>query len=182
MLRVDRFEGSGILGRAHAGEPHLEPTGKGYRMHLSGRLEGGRLVVAEAQESRESAPKVDLEVDLREGRSLHEIAASSSGYALVVAGPGRIQFRPEAERRESAMRELVDALTPLRRTSDHAMVECGIALALVSGGEAEVEPIAVRTEKVNVTGVGWIDFATEEIDLSWRLKERRVTRISTGEP
>ncbi|MDQ1347555.1 MAG: AsmA family protein, partial [Acidobacteriota bacterium] len=182
VLRVDRFEGSGILGGRTRASLTLEPTGNGYRMHLLGRLDGGRFVVAEAQESRESAPKVDLEVDLRgEGRSLHEIAASSSGYALVVAGPGRIQFRPEAERRESALRELVDALTPLRTMSDHTMVECGIALAMVSGGEAEVEPIAARTEKVNVTGVGWIDFATEEIDLSWRLKERRVTRISTGE-
>jgi hypothetical protein len=39
----------------------------------------------------------------------------------------------------------------------------------------------VRTDKVSVTGIGGIDLATEEIDLSWRVKERNITKISAGE-
>jgi hypothetical protein len=181
-LRVDRFEGSGIHGGRTSASFAIEPLGEGYRLRTEGRLDGGRLVVSKAQEAPERAPSLDLEFDLRgEGRSLHEIAASSTGQILVIVGPGEV---PSAlgDRMESVvLRNLLDALTPFRKTSDHAELECGIALVVVTGGKAAVEPIAARTDKVTVTGHGRIDFETEAIDLTWTLKERKGLGLSAGQ-
>lgn len=181
-LRIERFAGSGLLGGHTSASLEIVPLGDGYRLRTQGRLDDGRLVVSRSQGSPERAPQVDLEFELEgEGRSLHEIAASLNGHALVVVGPGEIHGVKGDESSSRAVREILDAITPLRETRDHADVECGVALVVIDGGKAEVLPLAVRTDRVTVSGLGRVDLETETIDLSWRVKERMGTGLSTGE-
>jgi hypothetical protein len=39
----------------------------------------------------------------------------------------------------------------------------------------------LRTDRMTLTGYGGIDFETEEIDLTWTLKERKGIGVSAGE-
>jgi hypothetical protein len=112
------------------------------------------------------------------GKSLHEIAASSEGWALLILGPGRIPNTLGSFVSSDVLLSLMDALNPFRKSSPYTEFECGVAAAGIRSGKAVVEPIATRTDKLTVVGNGKLDFNTEAIDLVWTLKPRRGIGLS----
>ncbi len=180
-LRLDRAEGTGARGgRASAGFS-LEPSASGYRLATRGHLRGAHLVTSSADPSSEKAPNLDLEFRLKgEGRSLHELAASLDGGAVVILGSGEVSNAYEHLTTSGLVPGLLDALNPFRKSSDHTDFECGVAVVVLTGGKAVAEPIAVRTDKLTVVGRGRVDLRTEAIDLVWTLKPRRGIGLSPG--
>jgi uncharacterized protein involved in outer membrane biogenesis len=179
-LRLERVEGTALHGGRVTAGLALDPSGGGYRLATRGRLGGGRLVTSRAGSSPGKAPSLDVEFELKgEGRSLHDVAASLDGAALVVVGSGEVSNAHDLMT-SGVLVGLFDALNPFRRSSDHTHLECGVALATVTDGKAVVEPIAARTDKLTVVGRGKVDLDTENIDLEWTLKPRRGVGISPG--
>jgi hypothetical protein len=179
VLRVDGIRGVGALGGRLTANLAMEPVGDRYRMSTAGRLDGGRLSFAPTAKAAEGALPLDIEFDLKgEGRSLHDLASGGDGYVLAVLGAGQVPNTLSTTLTSGVLRSLLDALNPFRKSSDHTDVECGVAAAFVTGGNAVVEPIAARTDKMTVVGRGKVDFDTEKIDFTWTIKSRRGVGIS----
>lgn len=181
VLTIDDTEGTGANGGRLRSSASIRPEGDGYRLHVEGSLENGRLDVSKTDESAASAPSLEISYEMDgAGRSLHEIAASGNGQALVVLGPGRIPNAVLGGGSSATIASLMDALNPFRKSSPYTTLECGVAAAALEGGMMAVQPIAVRGDKLTVLGKGKIDFGTEAIDLSWTIKPRRNVGLSPG--
>ena len=180
-LRVTRIEGSGAHGGRADGKLSLEPLGDGYRLRASGALTGGRIVSPAMPEAVDQTPSLDVEFEVEgSGRSIHDIAAGSSGHALLTLGPGRVPSNLSDFVTSSVARGLLDALNPFRKSSPETVVECGIVVAGVENGKMAVEPIAMVTDKLTIIGRGKIDLETEKIELVWTLKPRKGVGISAS--
>jgi uncharacterized protein involved in outer membrane biogenesis len=180
-FRSKRIEGTGTHGGRATASLGVEPVEEGYRVVAEGRIEGGRLYSPKGGDVPEQAPTVDIEFEMQGvGRSLHDIAASSGGHALITVGSGRLPSTASDFVTSGVLRGLLDALNPLRKSSPYTSIECGVVAAYVENGDAVVEPVAARTDKLTIIGKGKIDFDTEEIDLVWTLKPRKGVGISAG--
>ena len=180
-LTIDRSDGTGRNGGRITSSLSLRPEAGGYRLHVEGSIQGARLDVSKSGESGELAPSLDANYELDgAGRSLHEIAAASSGQALLVLGPGRIPNNLIGGESSATLVSLMDALNPFRKSTPYTTLECGVAAAAIEGGMMAVAPIAVRGDKLTVVGKGKVDFGTEAIDLSWTIKPRRNVGLSPG--
>jgi uncharacterized protein involved in outer membrane biogenesis len=180
-LRLDRLQGTGRLGGTADASLDLEPSGDGYALRAAGTITGGRIDLWGAGEDLPQTPPIDLEFEIAgTGRSLHEIAAGSNGSALVRAGRGRIPGTVDGRLTSGILRGLLDALNPFRKSSAYTEFECGVAAVSVEDGKVTVTPIAVRTDKLTVTGSGRLDLDTERIALGWTLKPRRGVGISAS--
>jgi len=180
-LTIDRADGTGRNGGRMTSSFSMRPEGDGYRLLAEGSIQGGRLAVSKAGESAESAPSLEVNYHVEgAGRSLHEIAAASSGLALVVLGPGRIPNTLIGGNSSATFVSLMDALNPFRKSTPYTALECGVAAAAIEDGMMAVEPIAVRGDKLTVVGKGKVNLETEAIDLSWTIKPRRNVGLSPG--
>ncbi len=180
-LRVGDAEGVGERGGRATASLSLEPADGGYRLRASGGLTGARFGLWTKGEAREQMPSLDLEFELGgAGRSFHQIAASSAGHALFTLGPGRVPSNLSDAVTSGALRGLLDALNPFRKSSPYTEVECGVVAAELTSGKMAVEPIAARTDRMTILGHGKLDFETEGIDLVWTLKPREGVGITAG--
>jgi AsmA family protein len=180
-LRVGDAKGVGERGGRATASLSLEPADGGYRLRASGTLAGARFGLWTTGEAREQMPSLDLEFELEgAGGSLHEIAASSDGHALFTLGSGRVPSNLSDAVTSGALRGLLDALNPFRKSSPYTEVECGVVAAELKGGQMAVKPIAARTDRMTILGHGNLDFETERIDLVWALKPREGVGITAG--
>jgi uncharacterized protein involved in outer membrane biogenesis len=180
-LRLDRIQGTGRLGGTADASLDLEPSGDGYALRAAGQITGGRIDLWGAGENLPQTPPIDLELEIvGTGRSLHEIAAGSNGSALIRAGSGRVPGTVDNRLTSGILRGLLEALNPFRKSSPYTEFECGVAAVSVQDGKMTVAPIAVRTDKLTVTGSGRLDLDTERIALGWTLKPRRGVGISAS--
>ena len=179
-VRVNCAEGRGEHGGRATASLSLEPVADGYRAEVSGRIVEGRIGRSLTAEAAALAPSIDVEYAFEGvGHSLHAIAASGDGHALLTVGPGRIQNQGDFLT-SGVLRGLLDALNPFRKSSPFTEAECAVAAAVLEDGKVEIEPIAAQTDKLTVVGRGKVDFETEEIDLVWTLKPRTGVGISPG--
>ena len=180
-LRVDRFAGTGSYGGRVSADFSLAPDGDGYRLRHRGHVEESRLGFWTTLEDVTAAPPLQIDLEFEgTGRSPHEIAASASGHALAVLGPGRVPNTALGGKSSATLISLMDALNPFRKSTPYTDFECGVAAAEIASGKTHVSPIVVRTDKMTVVGNGKIDFRTEAIDLSWTIKPRRNVGITAG--
>jgi len=180
-LKVTRAEGTGINGGRSSASLSLTPVEDGFKLQAAGSLAGGRLDFSKGGGAAEGAPSLDINFELEgTGRSLHAIAASSDGSALITLGPGQVPNTVGSFWTSDFLVGLMNALNPLRKSSPNTAVECGVIAAGLDGGKVVVAPIAARTDKLTVTGRGKIDFATEGIDLVWTIKPRKGVGISAA--
>lgn len=178
---IHRFEGTGRHGGRAIASLTLEPEGDGYRVRTQGQLTESRLVLSKPGESLESAPSLTVEYEVNGvGKSLHGLAASADGWALLTVGPGRIPNTLGAFATSDVLLALADALNPFRKSSPYTALECGVAAADITAGKVVAKPLATRTDKLTVVGSGKLDLDTEAIDLVWTLKPRRGIGISGG--
>jgi uncharacterized protein involved in outer membrane biogenesis len=177
VLHVGPIAGTGANGGRAKASLDVTREGDGFRARFEGHLDDVRLVLGQSGASPEDAPKVDLDVTVDgAGRSLHEIASSASGRVLLVAGSGKVPNTLG----DRATGGLFDAINPFRKSSPFTALECAIASATIDGGKAAIEPVALRTDRMTVVGKGAIDFATEDLDVTWTIKPRRGVGITAS--
>jgi hypothetical protein len=180
VLSLDHAEGTGRSGGHATAMLRVEPRDAGYRLEASAGLAGGRLHLPKMKDAEEKAPSLDVEIEFEgEGRSLHQIAASSEGRALVALGPGKVPRSSEVFTSD-ILAGLLNALNPFSDAAPYTDFECGVLAAGMENGKAVVQPIAARSDKLTIVGRGRIDFETEEIDLVWTLKPRKGVGISAA--
>lgn len=180
-LHVERFEGTGANGGRLSLRAALAPADGRYRLDLAGSLDDGRLTVFSGKQTTGKEPSLDVEIEVAgTGGSLHEIAASSQGRALVTLGAGHIPNTAVGKFSSGFFLSLLDVLNPFRKSSPDTPLECGVAAAAIDGGKMVVDPIATRTDKLTVLGKGKLDFGDEAVDLTWTLKPRRGVGINAG--
>ena len=77
--------------------------------------------------------------------------------------------------------EIFGAAMPTQEGAvDTTEIECVVALGEMENGVMRIEPMILRNERMDIIGKGRIDFATEELDLSWSVQARKGLGLSLG--
>jgi len=180
-LRVNGIDASDESGGRVTASLSLEPVDAGYRLQISGGIAGGTIDFSKPGQVPDHTPPIDVEFTLEgAGRSLHAIAASADGRALITWGAGRVPSNVAGFVTSDVLQGLLDALNPFRKSSPDTTFECGVVAVNIENGKVVVEPIATSTDKLIVIGRGRIDLDTEQINLVWTLKPRTGVGITAS--
>ncbi len=118
---------------------------------------------------------VDFTLDVRGwGASVAAIAASSDGhFALHSVGEGRIR-RTVENASTTVFGSLFAAFNPFRSKDEAAILEClAVEFPIIGGHVDQPEGLALRTQRMRVTGGGQIDFGTRTVSLAFTPEARR---------
>ncbi len=177
-LDVERSSAAGETAGAISLGLTLEPVASGYR--ALGRLTGSDIKSPGLTPDEDLARAVPLDFDLSiegVGDSPHAMARSLDGHLIVAAGAGQIDLtlvELAAARLPllGGIVGLIRSFNPLAGASNYTNLECIVAVARVEDGVVELEPVATRSEYLDVLGVGRVDLETEELAFRWATKPR----------
>ena len=156
----------GLLVDARETTPVIGVRLDGRELDLEGLLAavGVRRAIAGA--------KSDLALDLAmRGTSPRAWAASVTGTATLKVGPGSLPTSDQGLTAE--LNAMLDALNPLRRSSERVALTCAVVRLPFEAGVARVRrSIAVETDQVGVSASGTIDLVHETLELSFDPRAR----------
>ena len=76
--------------------------------------------------------------------------------------------------------EIMRTLNPMSKTQTQVNLECGIHRIEIVDGVATIENLALQSDRLTTIMSGNVDFATEKLDLSMRVKNREGFGVSLG--
>jgi hypothetical protein len=160
----------------------LRPTNGDYEVTALLEVSDGRLGLASAQvQDLSQVPKIDGTVDLRgRGRSPHQIMASVNGSIRLRQGPGRITDSRSSRLFGDIVVQVLRAFNPLQSESSDRRFDCGIYDIDLVDGVANLENVAIQTDRLTTIASGTISFDDERIRISARAKPREGLGISLG--
>ena len=136
--------------------------------------------IAPGREATHAVP-VALDVEFNGlGDSPRAIASGADGYFIATLGKGRVDFSSQGLLMDklpggSFLIRLFDTLNPAVELKSHTTLKCAVVVAVIEDGVVEVDPTVARSYDLRVSGRGWIDLETEELDFQWATKPRRLT-------
>jgi hypothetical protein len=75
---------------------------------------------------------------------------------------------------------IVRSLNPFSSKDAPTELQCGVYVIELVDGVATLDPLAVRTDKVNVEGYARVDFHTDELEAIWTTKPRKGVGLSAS--
>ncbi len=180
-LLVDRFDltiGDGTV----SGRLRLEPDDAGYALEMASDVKDLQLAQLGAEgQAKDAVPPLSFELQLQgSGESLHDIMASANGRISGRQGTGQLDLQGAGALFADMLTSVVRTLNPLAEERTYTTVECGIVDINVVDGVANIEEMALQTDRLTIVSSGKIDFSDETIDLSLRTKSREGLGISVG--
>ncbi len=176
IAMVGSREGSG------SGSLVLEPAGDGYRGELDLDLNGIHFdPPGEDVHDAASAPPIDFEVRLNaKGTSPHEFASSSNGSIQIIAGSGVMDNRVLDLISADILLTLLKAFNPFAKDDAATELECAVMFLTFDQGVANLQPMALQSNKMTMLGDGRIDLQTEKLNLEWITKPRKGIGVSAS--
>ncbi|MDJ0747848.1 MAG: AsmA-like C-terminal region-containing protein [Woeseiaceae bacterium] len=165
-----------------SGSLHLAPSGDGYALDVSASVSNLRLAQLAAEgQARDTVPPLNLELALQgTGQSLHDIMASSNGHLTGRQGAGQLDLQAAGALFADMLTSVVRTLNPLAEERTYADVECGILDIDIAAGTADIEELALQSDRLTIVGSGKVDFSDESIDLAVNTKSREGLGLSVG--
>ncbi len=147
----------------------LDVTGKGFQFRANVDNEGNPI----------SRPPEDLELSMMaSGGTIRELAASANGTFSLRQGEGDIDNVFSGFLLGDFATEIFSAINPFAKEEKYTRLECGFIEIDIVDGIARSRAVGFQSDKVSVASVGSIDLSTEELDLSFRVKQREGIGIS----
>lgn len=165
-----------------SGEVGLEPHDDEFLLNLSFVARQIRLgaLAAEGQDPG-TVPPLDLTVDLTgSGRTMHEIAASSSGQLSGMQQSGLVNMQNSGFLFSDIVTSVFRTINPLAESEPFAELECSIIDVKIDDGVATINELAAQLDRLMIIGSGNINLDTEELDLTIRTKTREGLGLSLG--
>ncbi|GAB3278795.1 AsmA family protein [Parahaliea aestuarii] len=184
VLQDERLEITGRVVGADGGEGHnrlvLEAGKDQPRLTLRSQLRDFRVNLASGEvQKAEDIPPLSLSLDLNaSGASPRELAASSAGEALLTMGPGLLTNSLMQTFSSDLVAQLVAALNPFSKTETHMQFQCGVIALLLEKGLANIDPVTIQTEKLQVVASGEVDLSDEAINMVFNTKPRKGVGVS----
>jgi uncharacterized protein involved in outer membrane biogenesis len=126
-----------------------------------------------------SGGSMKLAFDLRvSGRSLHQMAANSSGKIQLSASQAQVgaNFLNDAG---DFVVTLLDSMNPLRKKSNATILECAVAYLPINNGQINIaNTVGAETDRLDVVLAGSINLKTEVVDLT--INPREKSGLTTG--
>jgi uncharacterized protein involved in outer membrane biogenesis len=180
-LEIDRVAAAGSHGGRLDGGLELEPTGKGHNLHVRLSLKDGRFDFSEAGGDPSRWPPVDIDFRITaEGRSPHGLASTATGHGQIVIGQGVFESALVDALVAGFFRELLTLLNPFAGQEKVTELQCAVLAVGFKDGLAQLEPLAIQTDKMTMLGKGRIDFGTENLNLDWVTKPRKGIGLSAS--
>ncbi|HEX4885429.1 MAG TPA: AsmA family protein [Casimicrobiaceae bacterium] len=146
-------------------------------VHLDARqLDLAAVLAATGVQRAIQGAKTDVDVDLEmRGTSPRAWASSATGTATVKVGSGSLPAGSDGLPAE--LRQVIDALNPLRASSGRTQLACAVVRLPLRGGMARVDrSIAFETDQLGASASGTVDLRNETLDLSF------APRLRAGVP
>ncbi len=165
-----------------SGNLHLVPSDAGYALEVSASVANLKLAQLAAEgQARETVPPLNVELALQgSGQSMHDIMASSNGKVTGRQGTGQLDRGGAGPLFSDMLTSIVRTLNPLAEERSYADIECGILDINIEDGVANVEELAMQSDRLTIVGSGKIDFSDESIDLNVNTKSREGLGLSVG--
>ena len=126
-------------------------------------------------------PPKDLELELSgSGGTLRELTTSANGYIDLRLGRGEFDDQISGFLLRDFLRQLLSAINPKRDKSQRTMLTCGFLELDIVDGLATSRAAGFQTDKLSVAGIGTVALATEEVDVTIRVKQREGVGVSVA--
>ncbi len=124
-------------------------------------------------------PPQDLKLELAgSGKTIRELAAGVSGSVDLRAGEGSVDNELSGFIMRDFASQLFSTINPLAQDSEYTKLNCGFLSVDVVDGVATSRAVGFQTDELAVASVGTVNLATEELDLSFRVKQREGVGVS----
>jgi uncharacterized protein involved in outer membrane biogenesis len=171
-VRDGKVEGNIVIGYdAEITRIDVEMTGKQIRMGLA----------AAPGQKPETFPPADVEAKFTAaGSTYRKLANSLNGRIKVVQGEGLVSNSRAGILLSDVFYELFQSLNPFAKTEPTTRLNCGVYIANLAGGKAELKTIVIQTDKLTILSAGTIDLNTERIDIDFETRPRKGVGISAS--
>ena len=165
-----------------SGSLHLVPSDGGYALDVSASVIDLKLTQLAAEgQARDTVPPLSLELALQgTGQSLQDIMASSNGKITGRQGTGQLDLQAAGALFADMLTSVVRTLNPLAEERTYADIECGILDIDIAEGTANIEELALQSDRLTIVGSGEVDLSDESIDLAVNTKSREGLGLSVG--
>lgn len=124
-------------------------------------------------------PPKDLELELSgSGGTIRELAAGANGSVALRAGAGELDNELRGFLLRDFLKQLLSAINPMTKESKRTKLNCGFLEIDVVDGIATSRALGFQTDQLSVASIGTVDLATENLDLSFRVKQREGVGVS----
>lgn len=181
-LAIAPFEfklgGGGFLGSLK-----LTPVNDIYALEVEADVDKIRLAqLADADQDPATVPPLNATLSLAgQGASLHDIMASSNGRLSGRQGGGHMNLQAMGALFSDFLTSIVRTLNPVAETRTYAEIDCGIFEIDIADGVANIEELALQSDRLTVVSSGNINFETEALDLTLNTKPREGLGLSVGD-
>ncbi len=179
-LEIGPLQGEGQYGGSLSGSITIQPDDQAYQLSIE--LIARDLLLSPPSEERGDRPTpYDVQVDLTgTGNSLHGMASTANGSAILFQGEGSFDNRVFSLLTTDVLAQVFTTLNPFSKKERYTGVVCGAHVTHVEDGMAKLGPLALVTDKMKIVGRGNVDLETEKIDLSWTAKPRHGLGLSAS--
>jgi uncharacterized protein involved in outer membrane biogenesis len=171
-VRDGKVEGNMVIGYdAEITRIDVGMTGKQIRMGLA----------AAPGQKPETFPPADVEAKFTAaGSTYRKLANSLNGRIKVVQGEGLVSNSRAGILLSDVFYELFQSLNPFAKTEPTTRLNCGVYIANLAGGKAELQTIVIQTDKLTILSAGTVDLNTERIDIDFETRPRKGVGISAS--
>ena len=160
----------------------LGPADGAYALALVADAKALRIThLADENQARETVPPLDATLNLTgTGASMNAIMASSNGSLSGRQGSGQLNFQAANALFSDVLTSILQTLNPMAEEKVYTDVECSVIDIDITDGVANIEQLALQSDRVTIVGSGSIKFETEALDLAINTKSREGLGISVG--
>jgi uncharacterized protein involved in outer membrane biogenesis len=106
------------------------------------------------------------------------MAASANGSIDLRIGQGDIDNAFSGYIMRDFVSQLFTSINPLAKDAKYTRLNCGFVEVDIVDGVAHSRAVGLQTDELAMASIGTVNLATEELDLSFRVKQREGVGIS----
>jgi uncharacterized protein involved in outer membrane biogenesis len=152
-------------------EVQLSVSGQQYQLRPSVDGDGNPI----------SRPPEDLTLTLSaNGATVRDLAATANGNISLRLGEGDFENDLGGYLMRDLVSQILGTINPLSRNEKNTHLDCGFVEVDVVDGVAGSRAVGFQTDRISVASIGSIDFGSEAMDLSFRVKQREGIGVSVA--
>jgi hypothetical protein len=134
----------------------------------------------ETEEDLQQLPPIQLDTKLTaNGKTIRELAGTSSGYFQMVGGEGRIPTGSFGFLTQDFLSELIGTINPFTKSDPYTHYECAVVTLQFDDGVINSDPAFVQqTDKLRIFANTKIDLKTESLDANFKMVPRKGLGVS----
>ena len=158
------------------------PAAAGHAVSLNAAVQQLKIAaLAVEDQGAAEIPPLDASLAIAgTGASLHQIMASANGEIIGRHAPGQIDLQAAGPLFSDVVASVVTSLNPLAEARPSTRLDCGVYDIDIADGVANIEELAVQTERLTILSSGNVNLGTEAIDVSLSTKSREGLGLSIG--